>query len=107
MSEKKIYKALGRNIFVKEITPESQINGWIMPDSLDNDFTFGEVVSASDGYFDHGVFVPTNLYPGDKVTFAKVSGTKVVFNGEKLIRVFVDDIVAKEVIDKILPKEMK
>ena len=104
MSEKKIYKALGHNVFVKEISPETQVGGWVMPDSIDNDFTFAEVISASEGYFDHGTFIPANVKPGDKVAFARVSGTKVVFNGEKLIRVFAEDIIAKEIDGEILPE---
>lgn len=105
MSEKKIYKALGRNVFVKEIAPESEKNGWIIPDSINDDFTFGEVISASDGYFDYGNFVPSSVVPGDKVAFAKVSGTKVMLNGEKLIRVFADDIIAKEINGEILSEQ--
>ena len=104
MSEnKKIYVALGRNVLIKEITPEAQVGSWIMPDSLDNDFTFGEVISVAEGYFENGSFIPSAIAVGDKVAFAKVAGTKVTFNGEKLIRVFAEDIVAKEVNGEILP----
>lgn len=92
----KMYTALGPNIFVKEIKKEIKINGMIIPDSLDLDFTFGEVVSCDEGYFDHGNFVPMKVKPGDKVAFAKVSGTNINFNGEKLIRVYAADLIAKE-----------
>ena len=98
----KMYAALGANVFVKEAEREVKKGDWIIPDSLDVDFTFGEVVSCSEGYFDHGNFVPASVRIGDKVAFAKVSGTKVTFNNQKLIRVYMNDIVAKEIEATIL-----
>lgn len=106
MSEnKKIYKALGRNVFVKEIATDMTVdNTWIIPDSVDNDFTFGEVLSVAEGYFERGNFIPAAVATGDKVVFPKVAGTKVTLNGEKLIRVFMDDIIAKEIDGEVLPE---
>ena len=101
----KMYVALGPNVFVKEIKHEVNIGGMIIPDSLDSDFTFGEVMSCSDGYFEHGTFVPNQVKVGDKVAFAKVSGSKVTFNDQKYIRVYASDIVAKEVEGEVLPEE--
>lgn len=98
----RIYVALGQNVFVKEIEKELKKGAWIVPDSLDVDFTFGEVISCGEGYFDKGTFIPTNVKVGDKIAFPKISGTKVNFNGQKLIRVYMQDIVAKEVEGKIL-----
>lgn len=98
----KMYAAIGPNVFVKEAEKEIKKGDWIIPDSLDVDFTFGEVISCSEGYFDHGNFVPANVAIGDKVAFPKVSGTKVTFNGQKYIRVFMSDITAKEVTAKIV-----
>ena len=63
----KYYQALGQNVFVREIKVERKSNGFVMPDTLDNDFMYGEIVTCSDGYFDQGSFVPLNLIPGDKV----------------------------------------
>ena len=105
MSDKKIYIALGPNVFVKEAEKEVKKGDWIIPDSLDVDFTFGEVISCSEGYFEKGSFIPANVRVGDKVAFPKVSGTKVTFNGQKLIRVYMADIVAKEVSGEILEEE--
>lgn len=93
----KIYVALGQNVFVKEIQRENKVGDFYIPDSLDVDFTFGEVVSCSDGYWDKGSFIPTNIVIGDHVAFPKISGTKINFNNEKLIRVNAADIVAKEI----------
>lgn len=93
----KIYVALGPNVFVKEIQRENKVGDFYIPDSLDIDFTFGEVVSASGGYYENGTFIPATVFIGDHVAFPKISGTKVTFNNEKLIRVNMADIVAKEV----------
>jgi len=107
MSDKKIYTALGPNVFVKEIERENKVGDFIIPDSLDTDFTYGEVVSCSEGYFEKGSFVPANVVNGDKVMFPKVSGTKVTLNNEKLIRVFMADIVAKEIDGYIINEDKK
>lgn len=101
----KIYKALGPNVFVKEIKKETKIGDWVMPDSLDVDFTYGEVISCSEGYWEKGSFIPMEVQVGDNITFAKISGTKVTFNGEQLIRVFAADIVAKEIEGRILEND--
>ena len=93
----KFYSALGKNVFVKEIIKENKVGDFIIPDSIDLDFTFGEVVSCSDGYFEDGRFVQSNVKIGDSVVFAKISGTKMMLNGEKLIRVYMSDIIAKEI----------
>ena len=104
--DKKIYMALGHNVFVKEIIAENKIGNWVISDEINEDFSFGEVVScAKDGYFDNGNFIPATVAIGDKVVFPKVAGSKVTLNGEKLVRVFVEDIVAKEVNGEILPEE--
>ena len=49
MKMSKFYSALGKNVFVKEIIKENKVGDFIIPDSIDLDFTFGEVVSCSDG----------------------------------------------------------
>ena len=90
------YEALGQNVFVKELKAEEKVGGFVMPESLETDFTRGEVVLAGTGYYDHGMFISASVTPGDIVLFPKVSGTKVTLDGEKVIRVFASDIIAKE-----------
>ena len=92
----KTYKALGQNIFVRELKQEEKVNGFVMPDSLESDFTKGTVVYSSNGYYDHGVFINSPVNVGDIVLFPKISGTKVTLGGEKLIRVYMSDLVAIE-----------
>lgn len=98
---KKIYTALGPNVFVKEIKQENKVGELYIPDSIDLDFTYGEVISVSDGYFHQGYFTPATVVIGDKVCFPKTAGTKITLNGMKLIRVFASDIMAKEIEGEI------
>ena len=93
----KTYETLGQNVFVREMKAEEKVGGFVMPDNLDADFTRGEVVYSNDGYFDQGVFIQAPVKPGDIVLFPKVSGTKVTLGNEKLIRVYMSDLVVKEV----------
>lgn len=101
MSDEKIYVALNSNVFVKEIKQESKQGSMLLPDSLDKDFIQGEVISVADGYFDHGMFVQSNVQCGDIIMFPKISSTKVEFNGMSLLRVMQQDIVAKQVLGTI------
>lgn len=103
--EDKVYVALNSNVFVKEIKQEAKQGSMILPDSLDNDFIFGEVISVAEGYWDHGTFVPSTVAPGDIVAFPKISGTKVNFNKIPMLRVMQADIVAKQVNGKIEDKD--
>lgn len=92
---KKFY-AVGKNVFVKEIEQENVVGGFVIPDSVNVDFTIGEVVSIGSGYYENGSYIGNSIIVGNIVAFPKVAGTKVTLNGEKLIRVMVNDIVAVE-----------
>ena len=105
MSDKKIYAALGPNVFVKEKETELKKGDWVIPDSLDLDFTFGEVISCGEGYFDHGSYIPAQIKVGDIVAFPKISGAKLTLNGTKFIKVHMADIMAKEVDGKIIDEK--
>lgn len=92
---KKFY-AVGKNVFVKEIEQENVVGGFVIPDSVNVDFTIGEVVSIDSGYYENGSYIGNSIIIGNIVAFPKVAGTKVTLNGEKLIRVMVNDVVAVE-----------
>lgn len=92
---KKFY-AVGKNVFVKEIEQENVVGGFVIPDSVNVDFTIGEVVSIDTGYYENGNYIGNSIIVGNIVAFPKVAGTKVTLNDEKLIRVMVNDIVAVE-----------
>lgn len=105
MADDKMYIALNANVFVKEIKEEARQGSMILPDSLDKDFIYGEVISVADGYFDHGTFVPSCVQIGDIIAFPKVSSTKVNFNNIQMLRVMQPDIVAKQVHGTINMKD--
>ena len=93
---KKFY-AVGKNVFVKEIEQENVVGGFVIPDSVNVDFT----IFNSSFHFFHMCFILAkynifSIIVGNIVAFPKVAGTKVTLNGEKLIRVMVNDIVAVE-----------
>lgn len=95
--DEKFYAALNNNVFVKEIKQEARHGSMILPDNLNNDFKFGEVISVSEGYFDQGTFVPSCVQAGDIVVFPKIAGTQIDFNKIPLIKVAQQDIIAKQV----------
>jgi len=101
----KIYQAIGQNVFVEEIVKEEKVGTLYIPDSLSQDFTYGEVVSCGEGYWDKGGFVPMTVCVGDIVAFPKVAGTKISLGGKNYIRVYASDIIAKEVEGEILEKK--
>lgn len=92
----KKFCAVGKNVFVKEIEQETKVGDFIIPDSTNVDFTIGEVVSVSGGYYENGMFIASPFVIGDVIAFPKVAGTKVTFNNEKVIRVMMNDVVAVE-----------
>ena len=47
MDDEKIYIALNSNVFVKEIKEEVKQGSMLLPDSLDKDFIYGEVISVA------------------------------------------------------------
>jgi len=98
----KIYKAMGNNIFVKEIEKEFTVGGLVIPDSLEDDFVYGEIISCCEVYTENGTYINSPYAPGDIVVFPKISGTKISLGGEKYIRVRANDIIAKEVDGQIL-----
>lgn len=90
---KKFY-AVGKNVFVKEIEQETKVGDFIIPDSINVDFTIGEIVSVDTGYYENGMYITNQFSVGNIIAFPKVAGTKVTLDGEKLTRVMVNDIVA-------------
>ena len=103
----KIFVAVGKNVFCKEIKQENKVGDLYIPDSLNTDFTEAEVITCGEGYFDNGRFVPSPFKSGDVVLFPKVSGVKVTINGEECIRVYQEDIVAIQKVGEIIKEDTK
>jgi len=73
--------------------------GIVIPDSATEKPIRGEVISVGNGKVtDSGLLRPLDVKTGDEVLFGKYSGTEIKIDGEELLVMREDDIMA--VIDK-------
>tara|TARA_B100001250_G_scaffold315468_1_gene277754 strand:- start:433 stop:678 length:246 start_codon:yes stop_codon:yes gene_type:complete len=69
--------------------------GIVIPDSAAEKPSRGEVVAVGNGLvLDNGEVRPLDLKVGDKVLFGKYSGTEVKVDGEDLLVMKEDDVMA-------------
>jgi chaperonin GroES len=69
--------------------------GIVLPDSATEKPIQGEVVAVGNGkLLDNGDMRPLDLKKGDKVLFGKYSGTEVKVDGEELLVMREDDVMA-------------
>ncbi len=84
------------NILVKRIEAvEKTAGGIFIPDSSKEKPSEGEVLAVGSGQINpDGTVVKPSLKKGNKVIFAKWSGTEIEYQGEKLIIMKESDILA-------------
>jgi len=69
--------------------------GIVIPDSATEKPIRGEVIAAGKGKVrENGEVLPLELKAGDKVLFGKYSGTEVKVDGEELLVMKEDDVMA-------------
>ncbi|MGD2166766.1 MAG: co-chaperone GroES [Gammaproteobacteria bacterium] len=69
--------------------------GIVLPDSATEKPIQGEVVAVGNGkLLENGDMRPLDLKKGDKVLFGKYSGTEVKVDGEELLVMREDDVMA-------------
>jgi chaperonin GroES len=69
--------------------------GIVIPDSAAEKPMEGEVISVGNGKIsENGDVRPLDVKPGDKVLFGKYSGTEIKIDGEELLVMREDDIMA-------------
>ena len=69
--------------------------GIVIPDSATEKPIRGEVIAAGNGkVLENGSVQPLELKAGDKVLFGKYSGTEVKVDGEELLVMKEDDVMA-------------
>ena len=69
--------------------------GIVIPDSAAEKPMEGEVISVGNGkILENGDVRPLDVKPGDKVLFGKYSGTEIKIDGEELLVMREDDIMA-------------
>ena len=91
-----IIKPLEDRILVKPLETQEQKKGSIIiPDSAKEKPEEGKVVAVGSGkILDNGQKKPLEVKKGDKVLFAKYSGTEVTIDGEKHLIMREDDVLA-------------
>jgi len=89
-------RPLGDKVLVKRLEAESKTkSGIVLPDSAKEKPKRGKILSVGDGKrLDTGERAPFNVKKGDEVIFTSYAGTEVKIDGEELIIMSEDDILA-------------
>ncbi|GAB3028931.1 MULTISPECIES: co-chaperone GroES [Oleiagrimonas] len=89
-------RPLHDRVIVKRLEEEKvSAGGIVIPDSATEKPIRGEVLAAGEGkILDDGKVRPMAVKVGDKVLFGKYSGTEVKVEGDELLVLREDDIVA-------------
>ena len=100
MAEKLKIRPLHDRVIVKRIEEERRsAGGIVIPDTAAEKPDQGEIVAVGKGKKDdQGKVIPLDVKPGDKILFGKYSGTEVKVDGEELLVMREEDVMA--VIEK-------
>jgi chaperonin GroES len=87
---------LGEKVVVKRLDAEPMTGGGIvLPDSAREKPRQGRVLSVGDGrLLPNGVRVGHQVSEGDRVLFERYAGSEMVFNGDELLIMSEDEILA-------------
>lgn len=96
VAEKLKLKPLGSRVVVKALEREEVTkSGIVLPDTAKEKPQEGKVVAVGPGGFDkHGNKVDMTLKVGDRVLYQKYSGTEFKLDGEELLVLSQDDVLA-------------
>ncbi len=92
-----VLRPLGDKIVVKPIEEEEKTpSGIFLPETAKEKPQQGEVIAVGPGRWneDKGERVPLDVKVGDRVIFAKYSGTEVKLDGEKYLIMSESDVLA-------------
>ena len=89
-------RPLQDRVIIKRMEEEkTSPGGIVIPDSATEKPIKGEVIAVGNGLvLDNGEVRPLDLQVGDKVLFGKYSGTEVTLDGEELLVMKEDDVMA-------------
>jgi chaperonin GroES len=89
-------KPLGNRVLVKRLEPEEKVKGGIiLPDTAKKKQETATVVAIGTGKKDKsGASIPFPVEVGNKILMEKYSGQEVTIDGEELIILRADDIIA-------------
>ncbi|WP_347261632.1 co-chaperone GroES [Rudaea sp.] len=89
-------RPLHDRVIIKRLEAETKsAGGIVIPDTATEKPIKGEVIAVGAGkILDDGKVRPLAVKPGDKVLFGKYSGTEVKVDGEELLVMREEDLVA-------------
>lgn len=88
-------KPLGDRVLIKRLEAEEKTAGGIILTATAKEAPqMAEVLEVGPGEVADGKAVPMQVKKGDKVFFAKFSGTEIKFDGEEYILISQKDILA-------------
>lgn len=89
-------RPLGGNILVKRVEAETKTkSGIVLPDSAKEKPRRGKVVALGDGkLLDSGERAPFSVKKGDEVVFTSYGGSEIKIDGEELMIMSEEDILA-------------
>jgi chaperonin GroES len=89
-------KPLHDRIVVRRMEEEEKTaGGIIIPDTAKEKPQQGKVVAAGDGKFkDNAGRIPLEVKEGDRILFSKYAGTDIKIEGEELLIMREDDVLA-------------
>jgi len=89
-------RPLGDRILVKRVKEEERTKGGIIiPDTAKEKPQEGKIVAVGKGkYGDDGKLIPIEVKAGDKILFGKYSGSEVEIDGQKVLILREDEVLA-------------
>ncbi len=89
-------RPLGDKILVKRVEAETKTkSGIVLPDTAKEKPKRGKVLSTGEGKrLDNGQLAPLGVKKGDEVIFTSYAGTEVKIDGEELMIMSEDDVLA-------------
>ena len=89
-------RPLGDKILIKRVEAESKTkSGIVLPDSAKEKPKRGKIISLGDGKrLENGERAPWNVKKGDEVIFTSYAGTELKIDGEEVLVMSVDDVLA-------------
>ncbi len=86
---------LGDKLVVRQTEAEEKTkSGIVLPESAKEKPQQGEVIAVGPGKVEDGKKVPMEVKVGDKVIYSKFGGTDIKIEGEEVIILGQDDILA-------------
>jgi chaperonin GroES len=89
-------RPLGDKILVKRLEAETKTkSGIVLPDTAKEKPKRGTVLAVGEGKrLDNGTRQPLNLKKGDQVIFTSYAGTEIKLDGEEVMIMSEDDVLA-------------